>query len=98
MLCLTFFICIVSTGTAVSIPAIAIICKRNTNDRKLTFTVWLLQFVIQSGIGILTFCMWKALYYKIWGPIIWGINFLIPYFMIVSILDEHIEKTSRRGE
>lgn len=92
ILCLTFFICIVSTGTAVSIPAIAVICKRNTNDRELTFTVWLLQFVIQSGIGILTFCMWKALYYKIWGPIIWGIIFLIPYFMIVSILDECVEK------
>ena len=94
ILCLTFFICIVSTGTAVSIPAIAIISKRNTNDRELTFTVWLLQFVIQSGIGIVTFCMWKALYYEVWSPIILGMIFLIPFFIIVSILAECSEKTS----
>ena len=92
ILCLAFFMCIVSTGTAVSIPAIAIISKRNTNNRESTFSVWLLQFVIQSGIGILTFCMWKALYYKIWDPVVWGMIFIIPYFIIVSILVEFVEK------
>lgn len=92
ILCLAFFMCIVSTGTAVSIPAIAIISKRNTNNRESTFSVWLLQFVIQGGMGILAFCIWKSLYYEVWSPIIWGIIFLIPYFMIVSILDECVEK------
>ena len=98
IMCLTFFICIVSAGTAVSMPAIAIICKRDTNDCESTLTAWLLQFVIQGGMGILTFCIWKSLYYKVWSPVIWGIIFLIPYFIIVSILTERLEKTSRRGE
>ncbi len=94
ILCLAFFMCIVSTGTAVSIPAIAIISKRNTNNRESTFSVWLLQFVIQGGMGILAFCIWKSLYYEVWSPIILGMIFLIPFFIIVSILAECSEKIS----
>ena len=86
LLCAAGFVFVITTSTALIIIVFAMEDKRSAPCKRLTPGVWLFAFFCQISCSLFAYAVWRALYYRIWQPVIWVGMALIPWLIIGSII------------
>ena len=90
LLCISGFFFVLFSYIALSLPAVAIANKREEEEKgkeePIDFFGWALTFFIQVSLSVLSFSVWRALYYKTWVPVILLLIAFIPWEIVSSIV------------
>ena len=90
VLCISGIVCVIFSFTALSAPAIMMLARRDGEEydrNACEFSV-----ILSVSVSVISFLIWKALYYRTWQPAIWMLKGVIPFVIIFNIIISAYEK------